>query len=310
MAIGILASNSQAWVNGTLAVGQLDPTQTFWGVFNVLAVGLLHYLDGVARSAFDAFRPALDVPEPEAARLRYELTTVPARPALVLLVLAALMTLVYYAIDPESSQIVGLSPPALAIRAAGEIFFGAMVFVLAYHSLRQLRAVARIHDRATRIDLFRPAPLFAFSVLTSRTAIAIALIILVPLPVGVDVSRPETAWIWIPWLVGGILVAAVVFAFPLRGMQRRIVAEKRRLQAETGQRIAATIGILHAAIDVDDIARAGATSDALDALVKERDLVDRLPTWPWRPGTVSAVATAIGLPIVLFVAERILGHVL
>jgi hypothetical protein len=310
LAIAVLVSNSLVWVNGNVPWGQPDPAQTFWGAFNVLAVALVHYLDGVARRAFDAFRPALTLPEAEVARLRHDLTVVPARPALVLLVLAAVMTLAYYALDPESSQIVGLSPAALAIRAVVEIFFGAIIFVLVYHSLRQMRAVGRIHDRAVKVDLFRPAPLFAFSVLTSRTAIAITLIILVPLPVGVDVADPGTAWVWIPWLVGGIVVAAVVFALPLQGMQRRIVAEKRHLQAEVGRRLAATIDMLHAAIDAGDLSQAGAMNDAFDALVKERDVVDRLPTWPWRPGTVSAVATAIGLPIMLFVTERILGQVL
>ena len=37
-------------------------------------------------------------------------------------------------------------------------------------------------------------------------------------------------------------------------------------------------------------------------------MLERLPTWPSRPGTLGAFVTAIGLPIVLFLVTRYLDR--
>ena len=284
--------------------------QAFWGITLPLTLWLLHYLGDVAGAALDGFKPAFTASASEAARLRYELTVAPARPVLVLTIATAAATALYYLADPVGSQIAGLSPLGLAMRYAAETFFGSIIIVLVFQSLRQLRAVGRIHAGATRVDLFRPAPLYAFSVLTSRTAIVIALVFIVPTLVAAQQGGLASGWwIWAPYVIIGIVVAAAVFAVPLRGMQKRILAEKRRLQAEVGQRIETTIAAIHRSVDAGEIAEAGKMNDALAALITERELVDKLPTLPWRPGTLGGLITAIALPLGLFVVTRLLERV-
>jgi hypothetical protein len=216
--------------------------------------------------------------------------------------------------DPAGSNIVGLTPLGLAGRYLAETFFGALIFVLVYQSWRQLRIVGGIHSGATRVDLFRPAPLYAFSVFTSRAAIVIALVIIVPTLVAVADAPVTTStgalWLWVPWVAIGTVVAALVFALPLSGMQRRIIAEKRRLQWEAGQRLEATIAAIHQAVDRGEIVEAGKMDDTLHALLAERELVEKLPTLPWRPGTLGALVSAILLPLGLFLVQRVLGQLL
>ncbi len=93
----------------------------------------------------------------------------PARPALALLIVTALITPIYYIADPVASDVVGLSPVGMALRYVAEVLFGSLLFVLVYHSLRQIRSVVRVHRRAEHIDLFHPLPLYAFARLTART---------------------------------------------------------------------------------------------------------------------------------------------
>jgi hypothetical protein len=59
-------------------------------------------------------------------------------------------------------------------------------------------------------------------------------------------------------------------------------------------------------VDADDLARMDGLNKALASLVVERDLLARLPTWPWQPGTLGAFATAIVLPVALFLVTRAL----
>jgi hypothetical protein len=233
---------------------------------------------------------------------------VPSRGAAITLVIAAVTTPLYYVGDPVGSNIVGLSPAGLVGRYLAETFFGGLLLVLIYQSWRQLRIVGRIHSGATRVDLFRPTPLYAFSVFTSRAAIVIALVFIIPTLVAVA-DAPATMstglfWLWVPWIAGAIAAATIVFALPLRGMQRRIIAEKRRLQSEVGLRLETTMSAIHAAVDRGEIVEASRMNDALAALIAERELVEKLPTLPWRPGTLGALVSAIVLPLALFLVQR------
>ena len=67
---------------------------------------------------------------------------------------------------------------------------------------------------------------------------------------------------------------------------------------------------LHGSVDRDDLSGSDGQNKALASLIAERDLVNRLSTWPWQAGTAGAVASAILLPIVLFLLTRFLDRVL
>jgi hypothetical protein len=296
--------------------GVTDPaayaSQAFWGVALPLTLWLLRHLGSVAASAFDTFRPLLAMTEDAVARLRREVVVTPARPAAAMLIVSAVVTPLYYVADPAASGIVGVSPVGIVLRWVSETLFGGLLFVLLYQSVRQLRAVGRLHEAAVSIDLFRPAPLYAFSQLTSRAAIIIALVFTVPTFVAAGQTSLAGSWLLVvaPWTVTGIAASLAVFILPLRGMQRRLIAEKRRLQGEVGGRIEATIGALHAAVDRGDMGAAAGMNDVLGALVVERDLVNHLPTLPWRAGTLGAVVSSIVIPLGLFVVTRLIERLL
>jgi len=171
-----------------------------------------------------------------------------------------------------------------------------------------MRAVDRIHAAATSIDLLRPAPLYAFSRLTGRTAIGIVLLIYSSVIADPGAWSDISIAIILPWLVVPTLVAAGAFVLPLKGMHERIVAEKERLQSACAVRIEAVTASIHKAIDDDDLTRADGLNKMLASLVVERDMLAHLPTWPWKPGTVGAFATAILLPVGLFVVTRFIDR--
>ena len=45
-------------------------------------------------------------------------------------------------------------------------------------------------------------------------------------------------------------------------------------------------------------------------MLQQREIVAKLPTWPWSVGTARGFLTAILLPIALFVVQRFLTQVL
>jgi hypothetical protein len=117
-----------------------------------------------------------------------------------------------------------------------------------------------------------------------------------------------------------LAVAGAAFLLPLRGMNRRLVDEKARMLDAIAGRIHAASEALHHVVDAEapnvsdaDASRVAQTridalNKALASLLQERDFVRRLPTWPWDGGTARAVASAIALPILLFLITRMLDR--
>jgi hypothetical protein len=297
----VLVINGINWIGGLYPPGTFDLLQSGFAVYGVYMLALMHHLNGVAGSKFAAFRAVLDLDAQECQRLEYELTTLPAREgALAGLAGFAFVALLYW-VELLDAGIGPLSPAFLVGRFLIEGFTFALFAVLIYHTIHQLRLVSRIHALASRVDLFEPAPLYAFSHLTARTGIG--LVVLTAYSFLIDPSTNVVA-VGLTALVA--LVAAAAFVLPLEGMHRRIVVEKERLQLEADRRLKVTFAELHRSVDARDLSVSDALNKTLESLQLERDAIARLPTWPWQPATLRGFVSALLVPIVLWLIIRAL----
>ena len=305
-AVMVVSANAQNWIAGSEPFPNLTLELSYWGALAAALLALIPYLDRVAVSSLESFRPALEGADMDFDALEYELTVIPGRPALVVTGLAVAAVLSGFVSNPGGSGVAGLPLVALVLVAAGWSLVVSMIFLLMYHTLRQLRAVVRIHTMAPRVNLFRPAPLYAFSQLTVRTGIAFVLIVSTTVLLDASNLEARPLVITVPFLVGGITVATAAFVVPLLGMHRRLTAEKKDLEWQVGQRLEGAIAEVHRAADAHDLSQADGLSKQLTSLIAERDVVAKLPTWPWHPGTVGVFLTAIVLPVGLYVVTRLL----
>jgi hypothetical protein len=307
MAISIVVSNAQNWLSGLLPVGELNATQTFWGVFTALGVWVCGPLSTVAGRALTQFAPAISPGVMDLERARYELTTMPARPALVILVVSLPFTLAYYVADPAVAQIAGLTPAALALRGLFEGIFTAITFCLIVQAVRQLVRVRRLHAAADRIDLFHQAPLHAFSQLTAQTGMVLIGLVAFGFAANPAVFEGSVA-IWMPYLVGFPLAGILVFIVPLLGMHGRLAQAKADLQGRAEERLKSVLTQLNRDVDALDLARADGLQKTLASVLQQREVLGKLSTWPWSTGTLRAFASAIALPLLLFMMQRMLSY--
>ncbi|HKY89171.1 MAG TPA: hypothetical protein VJ141_04260 [Candidatus Limnocylindrales bacterium] len=63
-------------------------------------------------------------------------------------------------------------------------------------------------------------------------------------------------------------------------------------------------------MDAVDLARGDALNKTLGSLLQQREVLAKLPTWPWSSGTVRGFVSVILLPLVLFMVQRFLGQFL
>lgn len=263
-----------------------------------------HWLRSSTTRSVERVRPALELTDREVDTLSYRMTITPPRVVWVVLAIEAAYLPLYVMSDAEPFGYRHLDPailiPGLVLWGIGETLGQLLVFM----TVRRLYFISRIHRDLARVELFRQQPLHAFSSLTMRSAVTLLLLFgYIPLlSLGTEaVTDPY----YLSSLVGGAVVALAVAILPLRGTHHRIAEEKRDLAMANGARIQQTLAAVRAAVDSGDTAALETKQKAMTALLSERDLIAKAPTWPWAPGTIRTLATTVLLPVVLIVAGRL-----
>lgn len=290
------------WLAGTQPVGEVDPRIWLAAFLAAYAVAFRNVVNGIARSAFREFEPALGTGH-DTVRLVSDLVSVPDRLAVpAILAIEAVVTIGYFSDRAELEHL--LSRPLIeqaVILVTNWISIG-LAAVLLTHIVGQLRTVARLHRLAT-VDLFNAGPAHAFARLTSATAVGILLFALVVL--ADPVAGRDTLY-YAAQAVAYVVLAVAVFGWPLRGMHDRLAAEKAALLAAASDRIKLTLNRIHGEVDSDDLRRSSGLNETLTSLISERDLIGKLSPWPWSTATLRGFASALLLPIVIWAITRFL----
>ncbi|MCA9909156.1 MAG: hypothetical protein KC519_10950 [Anaerolineae bacterium] len=274
------------------------------------ALAVMHYLDRKADAALRRFRPALAGTESDYAQLRYQLTTLPARPTLWVTGIGVVATIALMNIFPLEWALRNFhfEDTALSLaytRALSFAIWGCgAVFI--YHTIHQLSAVSQVYQHA-HINLFRLVPLYAFSDLSARTAIAMLIIAYAWFATVPEFNNTPTAIIIVAFF---IVVVVVAFISPLLGAHELLVEEKQRLLASCGQRQEAAITKLHDRLDTEKLERMDDLNKAMASLEIEHTTLSRMSTWPWQAETVRWFTAALIFPVALWLIQWMLQIVL
>jgi hypothetical protein len=297
------------WLTRRLPVGSIDFRRVYAVVVAPYILWMRFYLDRFAAAALDVFRPMLAVTDAEFLRLRYELTTLPARTTRIVTLVTVPAFLINTLLLPGS--IVGQYGSSIeaALIVMGPIWFFtvAVVAVSVVQVIHQLRMVDRIYDRVGKTALLRAKPLYAFSQLTARIGASILL-----LAYYVAAARPDEVSdspALEALLVAMVPTAVACFVLPLRGMHRRLAAEKDRALAQVASRLEAAFMRLHERVDQEILADADKLNQQIASLSTEREALAGVSTWPWEPATLTGFLTTLLLPALLWGIQRVLARV-
>jgi hypothetical protein len=299
-----------SWVDGWLPAYSLNLILLLFPLWLWGSLAIVTYLDSLSLRAMSEFEPLLQISTETKRRLKYEFTTMPGRSVL----LSAIAWSVAYVLSwftgfAPAVAIYGLGPLATWLSFVAGFASFSVGSVIYYHSVRQLRLVSRTVQMVSQFDLFRLDPAYAFSFLTSRTGISwVALLTLSLLMSPLEVGGITE----LSYLILQIALALGAFLLPLRFVNRRLVLEKQGQLAELDQRTKATLARLHRQIDENSLEEVSKLNEALKGLTTEREILAKIPTWPWRPGLFAGFLSVVVIPIVLFLLQfgltQWLGH--
>jgi len=308
--VGILALASfitvVLWIDGSVPFGSYGSFQGIFPPFVFYFLALYHYLTRIGSRSLQAFRPLLNnADETSLAQTDYRLTKLPRWAGWLSIILACLTLPLFF----SSGQAFGDRTPntilPYIIAGAAAAFFGTTIFALFIRSFRQLQTVHDLHSRATNINLLDLGPAHAFSGLTARTGIGIILLLILGL------VRDFSNFYGV-YFIGGYLFlsvpAVIVFVVPVLGIRDRLIEEKKRVLQQTNELLQSTTEKFERKVRANDYSDLQGMETAIETLMRKREMVMKISTWPWDPGTIRGFASTMLLPIVIWLITRLLGR--
>jgi hypothetical protein len=303
------------WYDGTLPFGTVNPLHLVFTGGTVYMLAVISYLNGIAEKALQKTRPALSVNDAEYARLHYELTVTPARPMLLANIVGVLGItagwLFFFDLTFLQLAKIGLTPASkvvdITVTYANLIALSALI----YHTIHQLRHVRRIYATYMEVDLFQISPLYAFSALTVRSAVAVIIPNYATLAALLVVS-PALASNPLPVAVTVItfLTSIMIFVWPLLDLHNQMRVEKQQMLDENAGKMKTSFKETRRSLETGEFGDTSSLKDIVETLVAERTVLEKMPTWPWQATTVRGFSTALLLPILLWLMQRVLERLL
>ena len=298
------------WLDGSLRLASFEVYQFSGAISLVYFFAFIHYLNATARRALANYRPLLDLNDGEYASTEYTLARTPRR-------LGALAILIGV---PTGAASFFLFPDSWGVQASFSIFSAGLILAVAVvvqvaithwiiQVIRQARTIDRIHALTKSLNLYRRDPVYSFSYLTLRSALGMLLGVyaylfvslylgLAPLPTAIDVLTLGFA----------IPLSLAIFFLPLSRMHGRLATEKARQLLELDDRYTRLVERFNRQVDQGKFADLDATARAIASLTTQRESLAKISTWPWRPETLRSLLSTVALPVLLYLASRLIGR--
>ncbi|MEX1072002.1 MAG: hypothetical protein WEC37_05185 [Anaerolineales bacterium] len=300
-AFNVIVVHLAYWIGGDLTPGQLRSTFFFDVTWMPFFLGYLHLMKRTARQSVEEFRPALDISRSKFDKIKYEFTTLPFWPVLLLSIVGALGGILAFLnslTDLSAGNIVWS-----VISGGGYTFLP----VWLYASYRHITKINGLYKQVDNLNLFNLQPLYGLSRVAMLVGGFIIIIINMNYLWEVFLGTPSMSQETIILLSFVLLIFALaVIIAPIWGIHRRIEDKKRTMLAANAEQIVALEQSLQDDLKRKKFTNVDGIGKGLSALFSMRANIQAIPAWPWQPGAFRNFASAILLPLLIWLAQRIL----
>ncbi len=305
----VLVMHLSLWLEGYLPWGAFHPTFIFDSIWIPYGLGYIYFMDRAAVRSIHQFRPLLEVADAEFETIAYRFTTLPARATLVLSILGVSMGLE----SALSTNFPFLGPGGFSFTFllwAGFFALGSIAFpVLVFGGFRLLYQIDQLFRRVQKVNLFHLQPMYGLAgvamVVSGYFIIGANLNAIAELYLGTANSAADTALRDSAII---FVIALTLVILPLSGIRRKIDEAKRSFLADLGVQIEGLSRDLQSEIGERKFENVQGFERSLAALFNLRTQVQAIPAWPWQPGAFRNFLSAIGLPLLIWLAQRVLSQ--
>ncbi len=284
-----------AWNSGALPVGTINPDLALSSLWVITALVLWHHMTYGAGKTIDQYQPYLAMNEREFSEVRFRFTNIASGIGTILILSGTWFGIQAARADIEVAPAIQYLVPQ--IRFTIWILSNALFMPLGFQLLRQAQIMRSVYLRADQIDLFNLHPLFGFS---QYVALGGGLVFFqsVVLPLAIN----PTAYGVAENLFFGVTSAMAtlgVFFYSLWGVNRQLIGKKRQILTEVNSKIEAMFQRIHSAFETENYTEITGMRTMLSALQDEKAAIQVVRTWPWEPGTLSWLVSALLIPLLV-----------
>lgn len=275
------------------------------GIWLAFSLACLQYIIRAADRVVDRFHPLMNCSRKELEKMRTRMTKIPQRVAVIIPLI--LGPIIYYDALWGSSSIIGdlHTPAALILGPIFPVFGFSFIPLLIYLTLRQLHTVSQMYTRVKDINIFHLQPLYIPSTLTARTGVIWILYLNIDILVSGLGGTTEPALVVTVAAINSLL-AISAFVIPLWGIHRKIVREKERALEENSTLIEDAYSELKQFLAERNYQRMDQLKEGISSLFSYRAELEKTPTWPWQPETFRGFLSAVFLPLLIWIVQRLL----
>jgi hypothetical protein len=302
-----LLNNVVAWREQVLAPGEINAYYGLTAFFIGYYLFVNDILLRVARESLIEIQPLLGIPGSERDRIIFGFTHIPEKGSTVAFVVGAGIGFVLALMQVQTAVEMNNAFPEFEVPIFS-LTFGMISFSV-YHVAWAFTRIKKVFGNLKTVDIYDQNSIYALSrycgLVVVLTAVAIFLtFVLAP-------SLTELAsYYWVAFNASVGVLALAIFWLPLRAVNHKLVSEKCRLLKDVSLRIKNMFELIHSRLDEHELKDIAELRGALDALRAEREYIESIRTWPWRPATLTGVLTAIVLPLLIGLLLKVLSRLL
>lgn len=301
IAIG-LVMHLAAWNSGALAPGAWNSYLAMQGFFITVIPSVWRLLDRYSQRAVHEYCLATGRSASQERSMLIEFLSLPAVGGTLVFVLG-FASGIYEALYDSSLPEIGRRVLPLISQISWPISNAFLAIML----LRAILQIGRINQyfNQLKLNVFNPSPVYVFSRYGANFAGTILLaghgLVLLALP---EYYFSANGVFFLGMLS---LVGLVLFFAPLTSINGRMRREKDRLLSQLGEDQMKINQRLHAAMGKQSLAGVNELRTAAATLKEQREVLAKLPTWPWQSDALRNLLTPMLIPVLVFLAQRLLA---
>lgn len=299
-----VAKHLIAWDLGLLPRWEVNRYLATGSLYLVVVPYVWQILNHHAVRAFAELRAK--VPEQQLRVSLSEFLSLPTFAATFIALAAAVAG--YFEFSRSAASIEPLAAQVLPIDGAVE---WSLTFVicslLILRVIVQVRMIRKILE-GLDLDFFNPGPVYTLS----RYCAAFTTTVLLTFH-GLTLLTLPNYYLSSSGLVFHLMLSAgalITFIAPLSSITRRLSRAKEALLCRIGEDQRRVNDRLHEAIGSGSMGSLEELRVAVGVLKEQREVLERLPTWPWMGQSIRGVAPALLIPVVVYVVQRLVGLIL
>lgn len=291
------------WMDGSVPYWQYITLQSISFPLVILGLVFYHYLTKAGSKALQDFRPLLEAADDEIVKIDRELNYLPAWLNWVVLIWAVVGSTPYLF---GSANLFGDIAPQTNLPITF-VYIATVITVCpflyqTFRIVRQVRIIQDLYQQISNLNLLHLEPAHAFARLTASTGGGLILLMVAGTLYNPELRAGVNAFGFFIMISFGIFI----FVIPLIGMRNRLITEKVQRLEEISQLLQLSIDQIHSKVREQDNTDMLEAKSAMEALIEERTLIEKISTWPWDTGTIRGFSSTLLLPIVLWFITRLL----